>query len=181
MDADLRLLLGLLAEGDRLLVAAALLRHGPTDVLQVAERSGLDPRVAQRSLTRLTAHGLVTETDGQWELHLDVIREALRATAPPAGDDPGEGVEASKAAVLRAFVRDGRLASMPAQRTKRRVVLDHVARVFEIGVRYPEKEVDAVLRAFYPDYAALRRYLVDEGFLSREHGVYWRTGGSVDV
>lgn len=29
--------------------------------------------------------------------------------------------------------------------------------------------------------AALRRYLVDEGLLGREHGVYWRTGGWVDV
>ena len=26
-----------------------------------------------------------------------------------------------------------------------------------------------------------RRYLVDEGLLSREAGVYWRTGGYVDV
>ena len=37
------------------------------------------------------------------------------------------------------------------------------------------------LRAFHPDTAALRRYLVDEGFLTREHNVYWRTGGTVDV
>ena len=45
-------------------------------------------------------------------------------------------------------------------------MLDQVARVFEPGVRYPEREVYALLRAFHPDYAALRRYLVDEGFLS---------------
>ena len=181
MDADLRLLLGLLAEGDRLIVAGALVQHGPGDVLEVAARTGLDPRVAQRALTRLTGGGLVTETAGRWELHLEVLREALRASAPPAGADPGEGAEASVAAVLRAFVRDGRLVSMPAHRSKRRVVLDHVARVFEVGVRYPEREVDALLRAFYADYAALRRYLVDEAFLSREHGIYWRSGGSVDL
>jgi hypothetical protein len=53
--------------------------------------------------------------------------------------------------------------------------------VFEIGVRYPEREVDALLRAFHDDYAALRRYLVDEGFLARDHAEYWRSGGSVDV
>ena len=33
----------------------------------------------------------------------------------------------------------------------------------------------------YPDYASLRRYLVDEGLLSRERGLYWRTGGPVEV
>jgi hypothetical protein len=38
-----------------------------------------------------------------------------------------------------------------------------------------------VLRRFHEDHAALRRYLVDEGFLSREKGQYWRSGGRVDV
>jgi hypothetical protein len=32
----------------------------------------------------------------------------------------------------------------------------------------------------HADTAALRRYLVDDGFLSRDHGEYWRTGGRVD-
>jgi hypothetical protein len=34
-----------------------------------------------------------------------------------------------------------------------------------------------MLQLFHPDFAALRRYLVDEGFLTREDGVYWRSGG----
>src|SRR3954452_21778720 len=67
------------------------------------------------------------------------------------------------------------------QHSKRLVVLDHICRVFEIGVRYHERECNAYLRAFHPDTAALRRYLVDEGFLAREKNVYWRTGGSVDA
>ena len=33
----------------------------------------------------------------------------------------------------------------------------------------------------FTDHAALRRYLVDEGFLTREESVYWRTGGTVEV
>ena len=60
------------------------------------------------------------------------------------------------------------------------MILDHVCRVFEPGVRYSEREVSVLLRAFHPDYAALRRYLVDEGFLARADGVYWRIGGTVD-
>jgi hypothetical protein len=83
--------------------------------------------------------------------------------------------------VLRAFFRSGRLASIPAAAGKRRVVFDRLAREFEPGVRYAERDVDAILRRFHDDYAALRRYLVDEGFLAREHGVYWRIGGTVDV
>jgi hypothetical protein len=83
--------------------------------------------------------------------------------------------------VLRTYLADGRLRTMPRPGTKRRIVLDYLATLFEPGVRYPESEVNAVLRAYYDDVAALRRYLIDEGLLSRAAGVYWRTGGWVDV
>ena len=56
-------------------------------------------------------------------------------------------------------------------------MLERLALEFEVGVRYPEREVNRMLERFHPDYAALRRYLVDDGFLSREHGEYWRIGG----
>jgi hypothetical protein len=99
----------------------------------------------------------------------------------PRGPVPPDVVDPATAAVFRAFFVEGRLQTMPAKRAKRLVVLDHIARVFEPGVRYPETEVNALLRAFHPDYAMVRRYLVDEGFLARDHGVYWRIGGGVDL
>lgn len=83
--------------------------------------------------------------------------------------------------VLARFVQQGRLVTMPTKRSKRLVVLDHIAQSFELGVTYPEAEVNEVLGRFHDDYAALRRYLVDEQFLSRDGGVYWRSGGSVTV
>ncbi len=83
-------------------------------------------------------------------------------------------------AVLRNFIRDGRIVTVPARRSRRLVLLDHIAQLFDVGVRYQEGEVNRMLRNLHEDYAALRRYLVDEGFLSREHGVYWRSGGTVD-
>jgi hypothetical protein len=83
--------------------------------------------------------------------------------------------------VLRTYLRDGRLRTMPRPGVKRRIVLHYLATQFEPGVRYPEPQVNSVLRAFHDDFAALRRYLVDEGLLSRESGQYWRSGGWVDV
>ena len=70
---------------------------------------------------------------------------------------------------------------MPTRRSKRLVVLDEVAQLFELGRTYPEHEVNALLAPIHPDVAALRRYLVDEQFLSRDAGTYWRTGGTVDL
>ena|SRR5947208_3343660 len=83
--------------------------------------------------------------------------------------------------IVQRFFRDGRLLSVPRQRAKRRVVLDHLAASFEPGVRYSENAVNDILRTMYDDYVALRRHLIDEGFLARESGIYWRAGGSVDV
>jgi hypothetical protein len=76
---------------------------------------------------------------------------------------------------------EGRLHTIPTKRAKRLVVLDHLAQQFELGRVYSESEVVAVLTRFHPDHAALRRYLVDDLFLSREDGHYWRSGGTVDV
>lgn len=86
-----------------------------------------------------------------------------------------------RAELVGRFVKDGRLVIVPSKRGKLRVVLDHLAQSFEPGRTYPEKEVNEVLAGFHSDYAALRRYLVDEGFLAREDGIYWRTGGTVEV
>jgi hypothetical protein len=80
---------------------------------------------------------------------------------------------------LRPFVRDGQIAVMPARRARRLLLLDAVAQGFEPGARYPERQVSLFLGTLYPDYAALRRYLVDDEFLSRSGGEYWRTGGAV--
>lgn len=59
-------------------------------------------------------------------------------------------------------------------------LVDVLAQDFEPGTRYSEKQVNLILGKRYADTAALRRYLVDEGFLDREGGAgrYWRTGGT---
>jgi hypothetical protein len=91
-------------------------------------------------------------------------------------------VEEHEDKVLRAFLKEGRLVAIPARASKRRVLLEHIVRCFEPGIRMREREVDAVLRAFYEhDWVSLRRYLIDEGLMSRADGWYWRTGGWVDV
>lgn len=166
---------GLLADEDRLAVVAALVL-GARSGADIAERTGQTPKRALQALARLESGGLVRRhDDGGWSFETDVLREVMREASPSdvEEDEPN--------AVLRAFVRSGRLLSIPMQRSKRLVVLDRLAGEFEPGRRYPEAQVNAVLARWYDDVAALRRYLVDEAFLSRDHGVYWRSGGTVDI
>ena len=173
-------IVGLLADPVRLKVVAAL-ALGAGTIEDVAEASGLSLKDVALAARRLARAGLVHRDGHLLALRTEqfgVAARAAAATAPPAeplSADPGED------AVLRAFIRDGRLVSIPAQHTKRRVVLEHLVHVFEPGVRYPEREVNALLGAWHPDVAALRRYLVDEALLTREAGVYWRSGGYVEV
>lgn len=88
---------------------------------------------------------------------------------------------ANKDVVLRAFFdAQGRLSSIPTKLSKRLVVLDRIAQDFEIGRRYPEAQVNVILRRYHDDVAALRRYLVENEFLERRDGEYWRAGGTVE-
>jgi hypothetical protein len=168
---------GLLADEGRLrLVAALVLDAGTTQ--EVATRAGIPARKAIEALTRLEASGLVSrDPQGRWAFELDPLREIARSARPARDGPAGSPTET----VLRGFITDGRLVQIPAARSKRVVVLDHLAGGFEPGRKYGEREVNEMLRRWHDDVAALRRYLVDEGFLSRDHAVYWRSGGSIDV
>jgi hypothetical protein len=123
----------------------------------------------------LEVGGLVSSGADGVVLHDGVFKEVASAAVAP---EPEQGV-----GVLRAFVRGGRLVRFPAQETKRRAVLEHVAQTFEPGRRYPEVEVNAALKAWCDggeaDHVTLRRYLIDAGLLSRDAGLYWRSGGPV--
>jgi hypothetical protein len=70
---------------------------------------------------------------------------------------------------------------MPRSGRRRLAVLEHLAQRFEPGLRYPELEVNRILREVWDDVASLRRYLVDAGLLDRAAGEYWRSGGPVEV
>lgn len=172
--SDAVTLVGLLADEDRLRVVAALVL-GASTTASVGAASGLSGRALGKALARLEDAGLVISDGEEWRLDLEPLRLASRVQAPV--EDYG-AQDAETAKVLRSFLRDGRLVRMPAHRAKRRVLLDHVVQVFEPGQRYGEKEVNAMLRAFSDDYVTIRRYLVDEDLLSRENGVYWRSGGT---
>ncbi len=171
-------LLGLLAGEDRLKAFAALVL-GARSTDEVVARTGLPARSALNALTRLEAGGLVARSGDTWMAQRAPLQDAVAAAAGEAPDSAPADAPPQEAAVFRAFVRDGRISALPASRAKRLILLDYVARTFEPGVRYPERDVDATLRTFHDDHASLRRYLVDEGLLSRERGEYWRTGGTV--
>lgn len=62
-----------------------------------------------------------------------------------------------------------RLEQIPAKEKKKLIIISHIAKQFDNGRDYSEKEINAILKEIYPhDYTILRRYLVDYHFLDRE-------------
>lgn len=179
---DAGLIVGLLADANRRRVVAALVL-GASTIDEVRAAADLDTRQAVTALGRLIDAELVIRDDKGAHF---IIEEAFRVAAiaaAPADDREHEhaGSPPDAARVLRAFVRDGRLTAIPSHHAKRLVILDMLAQQFEPGRRYGEREVNAVIGRWHEDTAALRRYLVDDGFLDRDAGQYWRAGGSFFV
>jgi hypothetical protein len=104
---------------------------------------------------------------GEGQCDGPIGRRALLVASSGAMRDPATHLQV-------AFVRDGRLLSLPRRRPMLIAACEHLARRFSPGRPYSEAEVNALLAEDGPDHATLRRLLVDEGFLRRERGIYWR-------
>ena len=156
---------------------------------QIAERTGLKPEAVFKGLEQLVHAGLALEkSTGEaprsfsqsasyaLDTHYlnELSRRVLSGTHPKAPLEEFEGEDYDRK-VLGDFMRaDGTLKSIPAQHKKLLAVLRFLAQEFKPGQKYPEKQVNIMLARRYPDAASLRRYLVDNGLLARESGVYWR-------
>lgn len=100
-------------------------------------------------------------------------------SAMPMRDDRAVVTAEEAAAIERKYLRDdGGLTRIPRKEKEKLVILVRLAERFSPGRLYTQKEVDAILAGADPDYAALRRYLVDYRFLEREPdgSAYWREG-----
>ncbi len=78
--------------------------------------------------------------------------------------------------VLETFVSAGRLTRIPVQHRKKLAILRWLVEDFQPGRLYAESDVNRIIGRRHPDFASLRRYLVDEELMQRRRGVYWRAG-----
>jgi biotin operon repressor len=168
-----------MADGDRIRIAAALLQRD-LSLEELAETVRLSPAAVTRHLGQLEALGLVAgvdrpdgtrlrfDADALNRLKREVLGGSRRKTEVEAGDDFARKV-------LRDFLVGERLKTIPAQPKKRAVVLRWLADQFTPGERYPERQVNELLARHHPDFATLRRELVDSRLMRREAGVYWRS------
>lgn len=169
-----------LADESRLRMLGLL--AGPErSVEELAELLGLKGPTVSHHLARLKGVGLVAmRAEGNthlYRLDADALRDLKRDWFTPEGlaavtaDVAGEAWEQK---ILRDFFVGKRLKEIPASRKKREVVLRYLAAQFAYDMRYPEREVNAIIDVHHPDFATLRRELIGAKLLARDAGVYWR-------
>jgi ArsR family transcriptional regulator len=188
MDRELLEALRALADASRLRIIG-LLSGRAMAVEELAAASGLSAGTVVHHLKRLEAVGLVESKPRRPYVEYAVRIDRLQAVSKQLADldrvdeagaelpgPEGESLPAYDAKVLRTFLQGGRLVSIPAQEKKRLVVLRYLtAHCFAEGRAYPEREINEALAAYNGDVAALRRYIVGAGLMTRSDGEYRRT------
>jgi hypothetical protein len=173
-DASRLRIVGLLAEGRRMSVEqlAAALALTPGTVVHHLKRLREASLVESQPRPPFVDYSLRLGRLGQIGGELDrMAKEQSRDASAPI--ERPKWASAEEGRTLRAFFDGDRLLSIPAQHSKRLTVLHYLAdALFERKRKYPEKEVNQLLAVRHPDAASLRRYLVDEGFMTRKNSVY---------
>lgn len=67
------------------------------------------------------------------------------------------------------FFKENALIIIPKKQKDKEAVFERIITLFEFNRIYNEKEINEILGKIYPDYALIRRYLVDSNLLQRDN------------
>ena len=168
---------------EKRLKIVGLLAQKPLCVEELAAILDLSAATVSHHLRKLAKAGLVeASAEGYYNvysLRAETLREmSRRLLSAETFQDTARVLDLGgyDRKVLRDYLEDGRLKTIPAQRKKRDVILRHILREFEPGCRYAETEVNEIISRFHEDYATIRREFIMRRMMDREGGGgdYWR-------
>lgn len=167
-----------LADKSRIQILKSLMEEDMY-VERLSERLGLTPATVSFHLKKLVDAGAVTSRKEQYytiyaingEVFnvsiLDILREKSEEKSLQDERD-----EAYRKKVIDAFFEYGKLKSIPAQRKKELIVLQEIAKSFEPGRDYTEREINIIIADFHDDFCTIRRDMIAEHILVRENSIY---------
>ena len=172
-----------LGEPKRLRIVG-LLADKPRTVEQLGALLGLGVSTVSHHLSRLADAGLVSARSESYysvymlrtEVLTSMAKELLRQTEQQRPVLESTLSDADRKVLATFTASDGRIMAFPVGEKRFQVLLRHVLKAFEPGVRYTEKRVNQILSNFHEDTARLRRGLIDHRLMAREGGggKYWR-------
>ncbi|MFH2056745.1 MAG: DUF2087 domain-containing protein [bacterium] len=132
---------------------------------EVAELLKMNVQVIARKLKYGELLGYKIGKD--WRVKESDLLDWLEQHSNKNALNPGEKV-------VRNFMRDGRFPTLPAQRKKRRYILQHILTQFELNRVYSEQEVNEIILRFHEDFCFVRREFIIEAMMTRKDGKYMR-------
>lgn len=178
LEADAIKLFKCLADKSRLQILKSLIKE-EMYVERLAERLGLTPATISFHLKKLEEAGAVCSRKEQYytmysirqEVFMTNIMDIIKEESDEAAEQR-QREEAYRNKVIKAFFEYGKLKSIPAQRKKKLICLEEIAKEFQTGRTYEEKEVNEIIGAFHEDVCTLRRDMISEGIFTREGSIY---------
>ncbi len=83
-----------------------------------------------------------------------------------------------KERVVATFVdKDDQIPQLPAQRSKRKYLLEYILAQFEPNRVYTEQEINRMIARYHDDVCTVRREFIAEGMMDRTNGKYRRRTG----
>lgn len=169
-----------LSDRSRIQILKSLLQEDMY-VERLAERLGITPATVSFHMKKLEDAGAVTSRREQYYTVYSINRSVFNVSVM---DILQEGSEESRLQkerdeeyrrkVIETFFEYGKLKSIPAQRKKKRIILEEIAKAFEPGRDYTEKEVNLIIAEYHDDFCTIRRDFIAEHLFTRENMIYRR-------
>ncbi|MBU0279291.1 MULTISPECIES: DUF2087 domain-containing protein [unclassified Gemella] len=72
--------------------------------------------------------------------------------------------------IINRYLRNGRLTVIPKKENVKIIIFSYLlGELQKENEMFSEKELNKFLKKYYDDYAILRRYMIDYGFLKRDN------------
>ncbi|CUH93766.1 metalloregulator ArsR/SmtB family transcription factor [Herbinix luporum] len=177
-EADVIKLFKCLADKSRLQILKSLI-HEDMYVELLAQRLDLTASTISFHLKKLESVGAVTSRKDQYYTIYSIKEDVFKSTILDLIKEESSEAEIQKEReenyrkkVIENFFVYGKLKNIPAQRKKRLIILEEIAKAFDFDREYTEREVNIIIADFHDDFCTLRREMVGENILTRNNGIY---------
>ena len=168
-------ILKLLADKTRLDILNALMKED-SYVEKIACELSLTPATICYHLKKMEAAGVVNCARSQFYIIYSLNRQIFDKPLYELIKKDEKIVDTEekyKKEVISNFFKYGKLTQLPTQRKKREIVLAEIAKQFEFGRKYDEKEVNQIIHIYHEDHCFIRREMIACGIMAREKETYW--------
>ena len=169
-----------LGDKTRIKLLILLSANGSMSGLQLAEKLAVTPPTVSHHISKLKESSLIRERRDKNTIYYFLNEKSLLqyndALITVLNRSKGEEQLVKKKEneeILQNFLLpDGRLKTIPAQRKKKLIIVEHILAEFQLGIKYSEKEINEHIKKFHDDYATIRREFIINHYMIRENGIY---------